>query len=257
LATFNFPQIGSISSFSKDTGPLIGPLATAFLDGLPSAGPFSSAQEYLAAVAESRLSQALQNSETTPFTRLGLFTFLDIVRKTHTFTANHNNGPFRLSHMDMGIQNLLVDDDFNIIAVIDWEMTQSAPWDVFHHPMPFPLLMPDEQIGKILADPEHLAHRNTLRQAKIREMYRAKFAEAEAALSTPLPCSIAAVLGGNPSRIYGIAEKIGVFDGMEEMLTRELVRLGYGLVGEAAEKKLEELEAEMRALYPGTGQNVS
>jgi hypothetical protein len=44
---------------------------------------------------------------------------------------------------------------------------------------------------------------------------------------------------------------------MEEMLTRELVRLGYGLVGEAAEKKLEELEAEMRALYPGTGQNVS
>ncbi|KAK4157270.1 hypothetical protein C8A00DRAFT_29836 [Chaetomidium leptoderma] len=66
-----------------------------------------------------------------------------------------------------------------------------------------------------------------------------------------LPCfaSLAAILEGTPSRIYGIVERGGVFDGMEEMLTRELVRLGYGLTGDAA-KKLLELEAEMKVLYP-------
>lgn len=133
-------------------------------------------------------------------------------------------------------------------------MAQSAPWAVFHYPMPFPLLMADERIAKILADTTHGAHRNTVKQHKTRDMYRAKFAGAEKALAEggrPLLGSIAAVLAQESSRIYGIAEKVGVFDGMEEMLTRELVRLGYGLEGEAADRKLEELEAGMRGLCPG------
>jgi hypothetical protein len=257
LATFTFPQIGSISHFSKDTGPVIGPLATAALDGLPSAGPFSSARDYLLAVAESRLNRAVNTKDTNPFTRLGLFTFLDIVRTTDIFDhVSTSSGPFPLNHMDMGIQNLLVnnnDDTPTIIAVIDWEMAQSAPWEVFHYPMPFPLLMADEQIGKILADTEHVAHRNTVKQDKTRELHRARFTDAEKTLADggrPLLFSIAAVLAQDSSRVYGIAEKVGVFEGMEEMLTRELVRLGYGLEGKAVERKMKELEREMRGLYP-------
>lgn len=44
---------------------------------------------------------------------------------------------------------------------------------------------------------------------------------------------MASVLEGNASQIWGIAEKLGVFEGMEEELTRELVRFGYGLEEEA------------------------
>jgi len=42
--------------------------------------------------------------------------------------------PFHFNHMDMGIQNILVDDDFNFVAVIDWELAQTAPWEVNHYP---------------------------------------------------------------------------------------------------------------------------
>jgi hypothetical protein len=51
---------------------------------------------------------------------------------------------------------------------------------------------------------------------------------------------------GAASRIYAIAEKIGVFGGMEEELTYELVRLGFGFDGEEAKKYLSEMEAEMK-----------
>ncbi|GKU11974.1 unnamed protein product, partial [Fusarium langsethiae] len=30
--------------------------------------------------------------------------------------------------MDLGTQNVLVDDDLNFLAVIDWEFAQTAPW---------------------------------------------------------------------------------------------------------------------------------
>jgi hypothetical protein len=46
-------------------------------------------------------------------------------------------------------------------------------------------------------------------------------------------------LDGKASRIYGLVEKIGVFHGMEEKLTYELVRLGYGLTGLEAEQHLQ------------------
>lgn len=41
--------------------------------------------------------------------------------------------------MDIGTQNILVDDEYNLIAVIDWEFAQTAPWQTYDYPMPFPL----------------------------------------------------------------------------------------------------------------------
>lgn len=42
LAALTFPQIGSISHFSTDTGPVIGPIASSPIDRLVAAGPFHS-----------------------------------------------------------------------------------------------------------------------------------------------------------------------------------------------------------------------
>ncbi len=145
--------------------------------------------------------------------------------------------------MDMGIQNILVDDDFNLVTVIDWEFAQLALWEeVNHYPMPIPLLSSDTKTAGILYDPGHMAHRNVSRQVGARLLYRQKFKEAERALEkrgNPLHRSIAEVLDGKASRIYGLVGKIGVFHGMEEALIYELVRLGYGLTGPEAEKYLQ------------------
>ena len=147
------------------------------------------------------------------------------------------------------MQNILIDDDFNFVAVIDWELAQSAPWDVNHYPMPIPLISSDREMAEILHDPGHKAHRNMSRQVGARLLYRQKFKEAERALEkrgSPLHYSIAEVLEGKASRIYGLVEKIGVFHGMEEELTYELVRLAYGLTGPEAERHIQMLGEETK-----------
>jgi hypothetical protein len=35
--------------------------------------------------------------------------------------SKYDKGPFRLIHPDFGHNNIIVDDDFNILGVIDWE----------------------------------------------------------------------------------------------------------------------------------------
>jgi hypothetical protein len=81
-----------------------------------------------------------------------------------------------------------------------------------------------------------------------RELYQRKFLDAERALErrgSALPVSVANVLDSTASRIYAITEKIGVFEGMEEELTYEMVRLAYGYGYEEAKKYLDEMEVEM------------
>jgi hypothetical protein len=251
LAAFTFPQIGSISQFSTDTGPIIGAIATSSIDGLSAAGPFHSGWDYFVAVAEGLVAHALQRKRSdtgsSPFATLGPLVFRNIVRDTEIFKSRQ--GPFHFNHMDMGIQNILIDDDFNFVAVIDWELAQSAPWEVNHYPMPIPLISSDRETAEILYDAGHKAHRNISRQVGARLLYRQKFKEAERALEkggNSLHYSIAEVLEGKASRIYGLVGKIGVFHGMEEELTYELVRLGYGLTGPEAEQHLRVLEEETK-----------
>jgi hypothetical protein len=95
----------------------------------------------------------------------------------------------------------------------------------------------------------HKPFLNIARQVGARLLYRQKFKEAERALEkrgNSLHYSIAEVLEGKASRIYGLVGKIGVFHGMEDELTYELVRLGYGLTGPEAEQHLRMLEEETK-----------
>ncbi|EJT76909.1 hypothetical protein GGTG_06823 [Gaeumannomyces tritici R3-111a-1] len=118
LATLAHPKIGSIFSISEAGDPVIGRLANAVTEGLANPGPFSSEAE------------------------LGIFIFADIVRNTELFRsadASSSSAQFPLNHMDLGTQNILVDEEFNFLAVIDWEFAQIAPWQVNHNPFPFPL----------------------------------------------------------------------------------------------------------------------
>jgi hypothetical protein len=79
LATFTFPQIGSISHFSKDTGAIIGKLSTAVAEGLSDEGPFKEAWDYFAAVADAKFRQACKNDVANDrnniLTRPGPFVF--------------------------------------------------------------------------------------------------------------------------------------------------------------------------------------
>lgn len=61
-----------------------------------------------------------------------IFVSADIVRDTELFrnadaSSLSSFTGFPPNHTDLGTQNILVDEDFNFLAGIDWEFAQTAP----------------------------------------------------------------------------------------------------------------------------------
>lgn len=46
-----------------------------------------------------------------------------------------DHGPFPLFHKDFGHNNIVVDDDYNILGVVDWEHACSVPWECVYFPI--------------------------------------------------------------------------------------------------------------------------
>ena len=236
LAALTSPQIGSTCSISPSGEPVIGGLASSAAE-LRDAGPFSRAVEYFAAIADAAASK-LDSSA-----RLGALVLRDILDKTTLFGDVDTIEQFPLNYMDLGTQNILVDDQFNFIAIIDWEFAQTAPWQVNRYPMPFPLLQLD--IEDILRDPGHLAYRTVLRQDVSRRLYRQKFQEAERMLEEegrPLHGSFADTLDSPASRTYACFNSLGRVQQDDRGLLGEMVQLAFGLDADKAEQYLRELE---------------
>jgi len=42
-----------------------------------------------------------------------------------------DNGPFPLRHPDLNNLNILFNDEYNVVGVIDWTLTQAVPWQTF------------------------------------------------------------------------------------------------------------------------------
>ena len=251
LATLTFPLIGSISAITETGEPIIDKLSSAASEGLMSQGPFSDAVEYFTALGEAALCRTSSYDDGTDkslphFRRLGALVFLDIVQSTTFFQVSHAQYPF--NHMDLGTQNIIVDDDLNFLAIIDWEFAQTAPWQVNHYPMPFPLLWPDERIKAILDDPQHLAHKNISRQADARELYCRKFREAESRLNREGVClggGFTEVLESAASRIYACFSKLGDSPEQDEGLVREMVRLAFKFDDEGTKQYLEAMSYKL------------
>ena len=66
--------------------------------------------------------------------------FVDILHEMITdMHINDSSGEgFLLEHLDLGLQNIFVDDDFNITCIIDWELCSTVLIEtpVTHPPLP-------------------------------------------------------------------------------------------------------------------------
>lgn len=82
-------------------------------EGLSNEGPFTKSWNYFSAIVDARLQQALKGevNDSNVFKIPGPFVFRDIVQNTPVFKTIGND-PFHFNHMDMGTQNILVDEDF-------------------------------------------------------------------------------------------------------------------------------------------------
>jgi aminoglycoside phosphotransferase (APT) family kinase protein len=49
------------------------------------------------------------------------------IHQVAPFISSDNQGPFRLFHPDFAVHNVVVDDEYNILSLIDWEFAFVGP----------------------------------------------------------------------------------------------------------------------------------
>ena len=149
-------------------------------------GPFNTATEYFAAWGEHT---TFPRSEESMRAMLPEEYKDDVIESTgdyprrikeHRFDITvRNEGPFPLKHADFLHSNVIVDAEFNVLSIIDWEHAGTVPWERVEFPMFLSTLPPTldfpwryDDDGKPLAD-------DTRKVWGKREEYVRSVAEAE------------------------------------------------------------------------------
>ena len=118
LARCRFDKIGALQFDEKDNGFSIGPEVVTGL------GPWTSSFAYYNDAAEHALTSSASREELSSRHSFALpLVFKDLV----TRFCSDDTGPFSLTNRDFGFHNILVDDNFSIIGVIDLDGIMAAP----------------------------------------------------------------------------------------------------------------------------------
>lgn len=108
---------------------------------LPSiGGPFDTVTEYLEAWAKTvqfPYMDTLREScgDKSDKIETSILSFPLRVKELAATIPIRNQGPFPLMHNDFGHNNIVVDDNWKVLGVIDWEHAWSAPWEFNDFPL--------------------------------------------------------------------------------------------------------------------------
>lgn len=129
-----FPQIGSLVLL-RDGAVKIGPIP-----GI--GGPFDTASAYLRAWASNKKFAASEQRVREVCGSLfdeiwdSIVAFPErIMTLASQITKAHEHGLFPLVHVDFGHNNIVVDPEYNILGVIDWEHAATLPWETVDFPL--------------------------------------------------------------------------------------------------------------------------
>lgn len=130
LSRVKLPKIGTLVSLNADGTYQQGPVP-----GL--GGPFNTATEFFQAwsakakfgTTEGKLREASGPYAAEIIASVSSFPQA-ISRLAHRLSVL-DHGPFPLCHGDFGHNNVIVDDSYRIIGVIDWETAFAGPWEIF------------------------------------------------------------------------------------------------------------------------------
>ena len=133
ITSLRLPKIGTIirrDDGSYDMAPI------------PSlGGPFDSAVAFFeawAAQAKFPTSDSVVRQQTGGFADQivsAISTFPSQVKLLAKNLSLSNYGPFPISHPDFYHSNIIVDDEYNLLGVIDWEGAHTVPWELVELPL--------------------------------------------------------------------------------------------------------------------------
>ncbi|CAD6446872.1 50f95ff2-3d3f-49b6-ad12-429a0b3eace0 [Sclerotinia trifoliorum] len=130
LSAVQLPKIGTILSINDDGTYEQGPIP-----GI--GGPFDTATEFYKAWASNikfRMSEEELRAASGPYAAeviQAVSSFPNAIGKIASKLSVRDNGPFPLCHGDFGHNNIIVDDKYRIVGLIDWEMAFAGPWEIF------------------------------------------------------------------------------------------------------------------------------
>ncbi|CAI7661028.1 unnamed protein product [Penicillium manginii] len=143
LSRVQLPKIGAILRRNNDGTFEQGPIP-----GL--GGPFETATEFFSKWAEKvefGLSEAkLRKAAGSLADELAFSasSFRSLVKIFAEKLSVRDNGPFPLCHGDFGHNNMVFDDKYNLLGVIDWEAAFAGPWEIFaEFPLSLSTVPPD------------------------------------------------------------------------------------------------------------------
>lgn len=124
LSSFTFNQIGSL--YQDESGFFIGP------DIETGKGPWVTSMDYYTDLANHVLQDCVRNAEPEVHTTVSFAlpsVFQHLILLYSQSQSRSMGGPFRLMNRDFGAHNLLVNDDFEIIGLIDLDGVMAAPME--------------------------------------------------------------------------------------------------------------------------------
>lgn len=133
MVSLRLPKIGTIvrrDDGSYDMGAIPG-----------LGGPFDSATAFFeawAAQAAFPTSESEIRSQTRGFADQifsAISTFPSQVNLLAKVLSTSNLGPFPIHHPDLYHSNIIVDDEYNLLGVIDWEGAHTVPWELVELPL--------------------------------------------------------------------------------------------------------------------------
>ncbi|KAJ6092777.1 hypothetical protein N7486_008066 [Penicillium sp. IBT 16267x] len=143
LSRVQLPKIGTILRKNEDDSFEQGPIP-----GI--GGPFETATEFFqawAAKVEFGLSEAeLREAAGSLADELSFSasSFISLVKAFAGSLSVQDRGPFPLCHGDFGHNNMVFDDKYNLLGVIDWEAAYAGPWELFgEFPLTLSMIPPD------------------------------------------------------------------------------------------------------------------
>lgn len=143
MSRVQLPKIGTIlrqnEDGSFDQGPIPG-----------IGGPFETATEFFQAWAskvEFGISEAKLREAAGSFAdelSVSASSFSSLMKAFAGNLCAQDKGPFPLCHGDLGHNNMVFDDEYNLLGVIDWEAAYAAPWELFgEFPLTLSTIPPD------------------------------------------------------------------------------------------------------------------
>ncbi|TGJ80747.1 hypothetical protein E0Z10_g8018 [Xylaria hypoxylon] len=214
VLAFQFPKIGSLYYDNDTESFYIGPEIDS------GKGPWTSSADYYRDLSDVCMKEAAGRYHRNPENNT-YFCAPVLLHHLMSIYSKDSNGPYNLINRDFGCHNILVDNDFNIVGVIDFDGVFAAPPEAAAQ---YPVLscMDVEPPCIIETNPHRLEiiESTKLKLLEYREWmmkYEAEFSDGSAPISTLLGSRGALIYHGFEScrELFGFQNKVWFTSALE------------------------------------------